>query len=69
MLAVEKLNSEMFATSGTDGVVNIWNSRLDRLVGFIQVEQQVSSLKFLKKSILLCGHSQGVSVYSIKDEF
>jgi hypothetical protein len=35
LLAVEKLNSEIFATSGEDGNVNIWNTRLNKLMSSI----------------------------------
>jgi hypothetical protein len=32
LLSLEKLNSEIFATTGSDGNVNIWNTRLNKLM-------------------------------------
>jgi len=46
--AVEKLNEEIFATSGMDGIVNIWNTKMNKLLTSIHVNDDgVSALKFI----------------------
>lgn len=69
--AIEKLNDEIFATSALDGIINIWNTRMNKLLTSINVhESGVSSLKFVqKRGVLLCGHQGGVSIYSVRDDF
>ena len=56
--ALEKLNDEIFATSALDGIVNIWNTRMNKLLTSISVDVAgISSLKFIqKRGVLLCGH-------------
>jgi len=56
--ALEKLNDEIFATSALDGIVNIWNTRMNKLLTSISVDETgISSLKFIqKRGVLLCGH-------------
>lgn len=56
--ALEKLNDEIFATSALDGIVNIWNTRMNKLLTSISVDKAgISSLKFIqKRGVLLCGH-------------
>ncbi len=56
--ALEKLNDEIFATSALDGIVNIWNTRMNKLLTSISVDEAgISSLKFIqKRGVLLCGH-------------
>lgn len=69
--AIEKLNEEIFATSAMDGIINIWNTRMNKLLTSIDVDPRgVSSLKFVaKRGILICGHQGGVSCYSVRDDF
>jgi len=46
--AVEKLNEEIFATSSIDGIVNIWNTKMNKLLTSIPVNDTgVSALKFI----------------------
>ena len=46
--AIEKLNEEIFATSAHDGIINIWNTRMNKLLSSINVEDTgVSALKFV----------------------
>lgn len=69
--ALEKLNDEIFATSALDGIVNIWNTRMNKLLTSISVDEAgISSMKFIqKRGVLLCGHKQGLSIYSVRDDF
>ena len=70
LLSLEKLNSEIFATTGSDGNVNIWNTRLNKLMTSINIGTTVSSLKFVnKKGLLICGHEKGLSMYTVRDDF
>ena len=69
--AVEKLNDEIFVTSALDGIVNIWNTRMRKLLTSLIVDETgVSALKFVqKRGVLICGHEGGVSYYSVRDDF
>lgn len=69
--AIEKLNEEIFVTSALDGIINIWNTRMRKLLTSIVVDETgVSSLKFVqKRGVLLCGHESGISFYSVRDDF
>ena len=35
--AIEKLNEEIFATSASDGIINIWNTRMNKLLTSISL--------------------------------
>jgi WD40 repeat protein len=37
--AIEKLNDEIFATSALDGIINIWNTRMNKLLTSINVHE------------------------------
>jgi WD40 repeat protein len=69
--AIEKLDSEMFVTSALDGIINIWSTRMSKLLLNINVDESgVSSLKFVKNGgVLICGHVGGISYYSSRDYF
>ena len=69
--AVEKLNDEIFATSSIDGIINIWNTRMNKLLTSISVNDSgVSALKFIqKRGLLICGHQSGLTCYSVTDNF
>lgn len=69
--AIEKLNDEIFVTSALDGIINIWNTRMRKLlISLVVDETGVSSLKFVqKRGVLLCGHESGISYYSVRDDF
>jgi len=46
--AIEKLNDEIFVTSALDGIINIWNTRMRKLLTSLVVDETgVSSLKFV----------------------
>lgn len=46
--AIEKLNDEIFVTSALDGIINIWNTRMRKLLTSLIVDETgVSSLKFV----------------------
>jgi len=46
--AIEKLNEEIFATSALDGIINIWNTRMNKLLTSITVDESgVSAIKFI----------------------
>ena len=69
--AVERLNDEIFATAAGDGIINIWNTKMNKLLTSLQVHDQgVRSLKFLqKRGMLLCGHLCGFSYFQVTDNF
>lgn len=67
--AIEKLNEEIFATAAHDGIINIWNTRMNKLLTSISIDN-VSALKFIsKRGLLVCAHSGGLSSFSVKDNF
>lgn len=54
--AIEKLNEEIFATAAHDGMINIWNTRMNKLLTSINIDT-VSALKFIpKRGLLVTGH-------------
>ncbi len=61
----------MFVTSALDGLINIWSTRMSKLLLSINVDDSgVSSLKFVKNGgVLICGHAGGISYYSSRDYF
>lgn len=70
LLSIEKFNTEIFATSGSDGIVNIWNTRLNRLMTSISIGCPITALKFVnKKGLLICGHDKGLSIFTVRDDF
>lgn len=69
--AIEKLNDEMFVTCALDGFINIWNTRMRKLIWNLNVNDSgVSSLKFIsKRGLLLVGHEGGISSFTARDNF
>lgn len=69
--AVERFDSNIFATASEDGVVNVWNLKMNKLMTNIKIsdDDRVGAFKFYKNRFLIAAHENNLTALNLQDNF